>query len=237
MVMEVLQNKAQIKSSRKKMIMAGTSCTESMIDSLLRKVGLKSGPVVGDYIKSWDVLRTLEFVEQNAGENDPIVDIGSYASEIIVALHRSGFKNLTGVDLNPELNTMPYNDSIHYEISDFMHTGLKDAAYKVITSISVIEHGFNGDALLKEMSRLLMPGGYFVSSFDYWPKKIDTTGVTFFNMDWKIFSKEDIEQLIKQAEGYGMFPVGKLSYEGADTPIDCGGKKYTFGWLALQKAS
>ena len=96
-------------------------------------------------------------------------------------------------------------------------------------------HGYGGQALLKEMSRLLQQGGYFIASFDYWPEKIDTTGIKSFGMDWKIFSRQDVADFIGQAAGFGLVPVGELHYDGQETPIECGGKKYTFGWLVLKK--
>jgi ubiquinone/menaquinone biosynthesis C-methylase UbiE len=235
MTMEVLKNKSQIATSRQALIKKGASSMESSFRSLLRRYGLVHGVVLGDYVKSWDVLETLNFIEQHIQKNEPILDIGCYASEIIVSLHKSGYTNLTGADLNPDLKQMPYQNAIRYETTNFMQTPFEDVSFKVITSISVIEHGFDGQALLKEMSRLLQPGGYFIASFDYWPEKIDTTGTKFFGMDWKIFSKQEVADFIEQASGYGLAPVGELHYEGQETPIDCGGKKYTFGWLVLKK--
>ena len=235
MVMKVLKNKPQIENARQTLVKKGASSLESPFRSLLRRYGLVHGVVLGDQVKSWDVLETLLFIEQHVQKNEPILDIGCYASEIIVALHKSGYANLTGADLNPDLSQMPYQNAIRYQITNFMHTPFADASFKAITSISVIEHGFNGQALLTEMSRLLQPGGYFIASFDYWPDKIDTTGIQFFGMNWKIFSSQDVADFIEQAAGYGFTPVGELLYESQETPIECGGKKYTFGWLVLQK--
>ncbi|WP_162845895.1 class I SAM-dependent methyltransferase [Herminiimonas fonticola] len=233
--MEVLQNKSQIDESRAALVKKGASAIESPFRSFLRRYRLAGGIVLGDHVKSWDVLASLNFIEKHVQKNESILDIGCYASEIVVALHKSGYKNLTGADLNPDLTQMPYNDSIRYEITNFMQTPFVEGSFKAITSISVIEHGFDGDALLKETSRLLQSGGYFIASFDYWPEKIDTSEIKFFGMDWKIFSKKDVADFIQQAADYGMTPVGELHYEAQETPIECGGKKYTFGWLVLQK--
>lgn len=235
MSMEVLQNKSQITDSRRVLREKGVSSTESALRSALRRWGLVGGVVLGDDLKSWDVLETLEFIERHVGKDTPILDIGCYASEIIVALHKSGYANLTGADMNPALNEMPYQNSIRYETADFMHTAFPDASFGAITSISVIEHGFDGAALLKEMSRLLQPGGYFIASFDYWPEKIDTADTKFFDMTWMIFSKQDVEEFISQAAQYGLTPMGGLNFGSQEAPIECGGKKYTFGWLALRK--
>jgi SAM-dependent methyltransferase len=234
--MEVLQDKLQIGKARQELINKGVSHVDSPTRSLMRRLGLVRGMAIGDMVKSWDVLSTVNFLEGHVGTNEPILDIGCYASEVIVALHKLDYSHLTGVDLNPHSRKMPYQDSIRYEITDFMHTPFEDASFQAITSISVIEHGFDGQSLLKEMSRLLKPCGYFIASFDYWPEKIDTTGITFFGMDWKIFSRDEVVNFTTEAAGYGLFPVGEMMYGGKDKPIDFGGKQYTFAWLVLTKS-
>lgn len=235
MTMKVLQNKLQISKARQELTNKGVSLLESPFRSLLRKYGVARGVAMGDMVKSWDVLATVNFLESHVQKNDPILDIGCYASEVIVALHKLGFSNLTGADLNTDLRKMPYQNAIHYEITDFMHTKFSDASFQAITSISVIEHGFDQQSLLKEMSRLLKPGGYFIASFDYWPEKIDTTGTKFFGMDWKIFSKNEVVDFINAAAAYGFSPNGEMTYEGQDRPIACADRQYTFGWLVLKK--
>ncbi len=235
MGLKVLQHKLQIEKSRQELIRKGASSIESAFITLARRFGLVRGIVLGDHVKSWDVLETLNFLEQQLQKNEPILDIGCYASEIIVALHKMGFTNLTGADLNPDLTQMPSQGIIKYEVANFMHTQFSDASFKAITSISVIEHGFDSQSLLKEMSRLLKVGGYFIASFDYWPEKIETFDIKFFGMDWLIFSKQDVQEFIQKADSFGLKPVGQLNYESQDTPINCAGKKYTFGWLVFTK--
>lgn len=237
MTMEVLQDKLQISKARQELVNKGVSLVESPLRSLMRKFRLVHGVATGHRVKSWDVLCTENFLESHVQRNEPILDIGCYASEVIVALHKLGYSNLTGVDLNADLRKMPHQDSIRYEISDFMHTKFENASFQAITSISVIEHGFDGQSLLKEMSRLLKPSGYFIASFDYWPEKIDTTGINYFGMDWKIISKDEIVNFITEAAGYDLFPVGEMMYGSKDKPIYCGGKQYTFAWLVLTRSA
>jgi Methylase involved in ubiquinone/menaquinone biosynthesis len=50
---------------------------------------------------------------------------------------------------------MPFADKIKYVVGDFMHTPFPDNSFDVVTAISVIEHGFNPDLLLKEMLRIV----------------------------------------------------------------------------------
>jgi SAM-dependent methyltransferase len=236
MTMEVLQDKLQIRKARQELVNKGASVIDSPLRTRLRKWRLVHGVTMGDMVKSWDVLTTINFLESHVKKDDPILDIGCYASEVIIALHKLGYSNLTGADLNPDLQKMPYQNAIRYELTNFMHTKFEDASFQAITSISVIEHGFDGQALLKEMSRLLKPSGYFIASFDYWPEKIDTAGQNFFGMDWKIFSRDEIMNFVTEAASYGLYPVGEMVYDGKDNPIDCAGKQYTFGWLALKKS-
>ncbi|MCM8797343.1 MAG: class I SAM-dependent methyltransferase [Candidatus Omnitrophica bacterium] len=237
MAMEVLQDKLQIRRARHELIKKGVSFIDPPLLSLMRKFGLLPGITIGDIVKSWDVLSTLDFLEGHVQQDEPILDIGCYASEVIVALHRLGYSDLTGIDINAGIYKMPHYPCIRYEIADFLNTGFPDAHFRAITAISVIEHGFNSQLLLKELSRLLKPNGYFIASFDYWPQKIDTRGINLFGMEWKIFSKDEIVDFIREAADCGLFPVAKMEYEAKIRPIRHKGKQYTFAWLALKKSA
>lgn len=213
------------------------SATDTPALALMRKLRLVRGLPIGDLRKSWDVLFALDFIEKHVAKDEPVADIGCYASEVLVSLHKIGYTNLTGIDLNPRLADMPFGDAIKYQVSDFMHTPFGDGAFKAITSISVIEHGFNPQALLTEVSRLLRPGGAFIASFDYWPEKIDTTGTRFFDMDWLIFSRADVERFIESAAAFGLRPTGELEFLAKERVIQCAGKAYTFATLVMTKSA
>lgn len=236
MGMTVLQDERQIQEARQVLVRRKLSGLDSRLRAILRRYGLERSLVIGDQVKSWDVLRTVEFIEQHVPKDRAVLDIGAYASEILVALHRLGYRRLAGVDLDPAVRRMPHGNAIKYEVADFLQTPFADGAFDAITSISVIEHGFQSDRLLKEMSRLLRPGGYFIASFDYWPDKIDTTGTTFFGMSWTIFSKSDVRSFIDDASRFGLRPMSEIVMDANERPISCGGKQYTFGWIALQKS-
>jgi SAM-dependent methyltransferase len=235
MSVEVLESRAQIYEARHELRRRGLSFTSSWWQLLLRKAGVSSQIRVGDYLKSWDILKTASFIEKNVPKNDPILDIGAYASELLYVLHHLQYSNLTGVDLNPDIKKMAYADSVRYEVSDFMHTPFAAKSFGVITAMSVIEHGFNGGALLAEVSRLLQPQGYFIASFDYWPDKVDTSDTSFFGMEWKIFSAREVREFLGHAAEYGLRPYGGIDLDAKEKPIDCAHKEYTFAWLVLQK--
>jgi SAM-dependent methyltransferase len=161
--------------------------------------------------------------------------MGAFASEVPCILHKLHYSNLVGVDLNPKIKLMPYADVVRYEVSDFMHTPFESESFDAITAISVIEHGFKSRLLLRELARLLRPGGYFVASFDYWSDKINTEGTPIFGMDWRIFSAQEVSAFLQEAAEYELAPGGEIDLAGVDRPIRCGQKHYTFAWLVLQK--
>ncbi len=235
MALDVLQRKSQIRDSRNTMRSRGISFTDSPRVALLKRLGLSSQLSLGDVLKSWDVLKTVEFVERSLPRDAAILDIGCFCSEVLLCLHDLGFTNLAGCDLNPEIAQMPYAGEIDYRVDNFLCTSFADASFDAVTSISVLEHGFDGPAFLREASRLVKPGGYLLSSFDYWPEKIDTGDTQFFGMSWTLFSQEEIYALIADAEQYGFYPVGDMAPAASRPPIKCAGFNYTFGWLALRK--
>lgn len=238
MSVEVLQLQSEIDQARTELSRRGLSCvtTNTRWQSILCRLGLAKAITIGDHLKSWDVLRTATFIRERVSRDAPILDVGAYASEILYVLHRLGYTNLTGIDLDPKLKWMPDADVIRYEVSDFMHTPFERESFEIITAMSVIEHGFNSQALLAEISHLLRPGGYFIASFDYWPEKVETTGIRFFGMDWRIFSEQEVLSFIDDAREYHLTPSGDTTLKAHDKTIHYADRSYTFAWMVLRKS-
>ncbi len=240
MTIKILQSKIEINQARRTLRQRGLSCLSlwsacPFAQRARVKLGLTKSVAVGDYIKSWDILTSVEFLQKHVPPSAPVLDLGAYASEILCVLQRLGYTALTGADLNPNLPNMPQADRIHYEVTNFLHTPFAAESFQAITAISVIEHGFQSQPLLREVTRLLRPRGYFIASFDYWPDKIDTAEINIFGMDWRIFSKAEMLSFFNEAAPYGLTPVGPLNFE-AQTPVMLWSRKrYTFAWLVLQK--
>jgi len=234
-MLEILKSNSQIEKARAELVRRGLSTLDTGTQAWLRRLGLRRAQQIGDVVKSWDVLKTIQFIEASLSKQAHILDIGAFASEIPVALHRAGFTNLTAIDLNPGVLEMPFAGKIDYRIGDFMATPYADGTMDAVTAISVIEHGFDGTRLAKEIGRLLRPGGYFIASFDFWPEKIETSGTKFFDMDWLIFSREDVLAFCETARSFQLEPVGNVDFAVGDRVIDCAGKNYTFGWMVLQR--
>jgi SAM-dependent methyltransferase len=235
MSVEILQTKEQYKIARTALKKRGLDCVSPFLLRVLRKLKMTDRVALGDIIKSWDVLKTVQFIEGSLRPSGAVLDIGAYGSEMLSILHRLKYMNLSGIDLSPNMHQMPHADSIHYYVGDFMNTPFKDASFDAVTAISVIEHGFDPDRLLAELFRLLKPGGYFIASVDYWPEKIDTSGIKAYGMDWTIFSAGELNSFLIKAKSYGFVPCGEINLQAFNPAVTWMGKQYTFAWLALKK--
>jgi SAM-dependent methyltransferase len=190
---------------------------------------------IGELNKSWDVYEASKIIEKHLEFDDPVLDMGAYGSEVLLTLNALGFRNLSGIDLNPAVTDMPLNNLIKYKVGDFYSTGYPDSSFSAITSISAIEHGCNVKNLLNEVKRLLKPGGVFIASTDYWPEKIKTSNIKMFGLDWVIFSRKELKDLIKYTTSIQMPPLGVCDFEAKHKPIECAGQKYTFALFVLIK--
>jgi len=215
-------------------------------DGLLARIGRRLGlsvptaTLIPDPRKSWDIQRALEALQRQCSRDDPVLDMGSLASAIPPALHRLGYRQVHGIDLNPRVLAMPHTEHVDYRVGDMMNTPFQDGTFSAITAISVIEHDFQPEPLLQEVRRLLRPGGFFFFSTDYWPEKIDTGDVRPCSMGWTLFSVDEIEGFLRQAARLGLDPVadpGETLRAVDEKPISFGGFDYTFlaGALVLRR--
>ncbi|HXN37759.1 MAG TPA: methyltransferase domain-containing protein [Solirubrobacteraceae bacterium] len=218
----------------------GSPAARSRPASAVRRV-LGRDSMLPDPVKSWDVLRALQAVSESTPRDIPVLDMGCVACPILPCLHNLGYTDLHGVDLDGRVGNMPLRERIDYRTADMTATPWPDQTFAAITAISVIEHGFDQDALLREVARLLRPGGAFIFSTDYWPLKLDTDGMRMFGLDWRIFSADEIEAMLQAARGYGLHPLddpsailrAPLADENGSRPVSCEGRHYTFLYGAL----
>jgi SAM-dependent methyltransferase len=235
MSLEVLAKSVDNAHARAEMRRRGLDFVTPWFLKVLHKTRIVRGVNVGVLEKSWDVLKALQFIEQHVGKTDPILDLGAYGSEILCSLHKMGFSDLTGIDLNPTLTRMPYVQDIKYVTGDFTHTTFPSGTFGAVTAISVLEHGFCGPKVFGEISRILKTGGYFIGSTDYWPEKVDTSGVMVYGLDWTVFSRDELLSFIEEAGKYGLVPLGQLNFEASETTVRWFKRNYTFAWFAFQK--
>jgi len=232
---EVLTKSVDITRARREMRQRGLDFATRWWAKLLLRAHLFRGETIGQLQKSWDVLRTLQFIEQQVDKGAPILDLGAHTSEVLLCLRKMGFSDLTGIDLDPAVKRMPYGESIKYMTGDFTRTPFPSETFGAIAAISVIEHGFSGEKIFREISRILKTGGYFIGSTDYWAEKIDTSDVQVYELDWTIFSRNEMLSFVAEAGKHGLVPVGSLNFKEGEATIRWKERDYTFAWFAFQK--
>lgn len=227
----------------------------NMAKNELKKMGLF--PHHGSE-KSWDTFKMIEIISA-ADRNSYILDVGCNGSPILPMLKRVGFRNLYGCDfvLRPRYNAtimkiacrffkkdylpivqMYNDDEIKLSIQNLEKTNYTDNMFEFITSLSVIEHGININEYFKEMSRILKNGGYLLTSTDYWPEKItNTKTVISNNVPDRVFSRDEIERIIKVGEEYGLRLIEPMDYSYQEKVVTWKktGLEYTFIFFGMRK--
>jgi 2-polyprenyl-3-methyl-5-hydroxy-6-metoxy-1,4-benzoquinol methylase len=234
--MQILENYQQIVESRKKLVKKKLSFLQNYY--LCKLIRIFKLPIISFCAlnKSWDYFRTFEFIESNLNINCKVLDVGCFQSEILPILKKAGYSNVYGIDQDSRIKGMPYQSEINYHIENFFNNSFADNFFDCLTCLSVIEHGFNETLFFSQFSRVLKKGGFLILSFDYWEKKINTDNIKMFNMDWNIFSKEEVLEILKNAEQkYKLKLVGNPKLDCSNKVINCANKDYTFAWLVFKK--
>lgn len=123
--------------------------------------------------------------------------------------------NKTDIALAQKINGHVKN--LSYEVHDALSSNFKDQHFDIVVCTEVIEHVGDPNALLKEISRILRPGGYAVLTFPSlsFPFTYDPINYAAQKLGWKMplihqgaysFGHDyliDFDEFSKQAKGQG----------------------------------
>ena len=186
--------------------------------------------------KNWDHIAAVSIVLAHTDPSAHILDAGAeYYSNVLPALFLYGYRQLYGMNLG--FTDPARRGPISYLPGDITRTNFPDGYFDAVTCMSVIEHGVLTKNYLEEMHRILKPGGLLIASTDYYPAPIDTRGQVAHGCPIKIFSRQEIEAVLAQAEDIGLQSTGKVDLECDQKPIHWApyGLEYTFLLFTLQK--
>lgn len=184
--------------------------------------------------KNWDTLQAFWAVLKTNEKNALIVDIGATTeSSFLQNLRRMGFQNLIGANLDVETPFM--HDGVRYQYGDCTAMDFPEGSVNFINCQSVIEHGVNVKAFLSESARVLKPGGHLFVSTDYWCEDVDTKGQEAFGVPVKVFTRDEIEALIRMARDVGLVPTSPPDLTCKDKTVSWIGMDYTFVSLMFKK--
>jgi len=201
---------------------------------LIHELGLQAH---NDRYKNWDLYHMFSFILQNGTPDSVVLDMGCAAYGVILpSLEAYGFTRLYGCDLVVEDRV---EGDINFSRQNLHKTNYPNGFFDFITSSSVIEHGVDIGLYLKEAARLLKPGGYLLTTADYWPSPIDTKGIFPYGDlgEMKIFTQEDIEDLFVVAAQAGLHLIGDMDFSHKDKVVhwERVDKKFTFIYFVLTK--
>jgi len=240
-VIRVLKDTAQIADAREKLRAAGFDTSRGWrraMYSLRWRIRFRSAPEPVAVNKSWDVWNMYQAVTGHVPDRTArVFEMGSYNSEIPLVLWRTGYHNIRASDFNPLGRAIRwYGNRIDFRCEDFYNPDLPPASVRVMTALSVIEHGYDQAKLLATASRLLAPGGVFLLTTDYREEGVVIPDdFRAFGLSYRIFSRSNIESLIRDATAAGLELIDTPQWGPSDYPIAWQQWRFTFLFVGLRK--
>lgn len=168
--------------------------------------------------KNWDHIAAVHAIVGSTKKTARILDAGAELySNVLPALFAYGYRNLYGMNLS--FSDPSRRGPIRYLPGDITKTGFEDCFFDAVSCMSVIEHGVPIERYFQEMYRVLKPGGILITSTDYYSEPIDTTGKMAHGSPIKIFTKPEIEEMIKLACGCGFRQTEAFSLDCTARPV------------------
>jgi SAM-dependent methyltransferase len=211
---------------------------------ILKKNGLSCH---GEYIKNWDLVQICEILGK-VGKDAFVLDMGCRGKRCsdMRFLYSKGVINSYGIDLTipiveklTQIALMIKNRmKLPFTLvqGDLTKTKFKDGSFDLIICLSVIEHGVDLESFLKEAYRLLKNPAILYVSTDYWEPKCQVEDyLKPFGLEWKIFSKIEIEELINLAKKCNFNIENENIPRPRDKVIHWEGKQYTEISLIFEK--
>lgn len=193
-------------------------------------------PLHRDKPKNWDALAAISFVLDNVASSGAVLDAGcARYSTLLPSLRLYGFADLFGNNL--EWSRPTRHGPVRLLPGDMTATPFPDERFDAITCLSVIEHGVPVKEFLVESARLLRPDGLLFISTDYDQDPPDTAGKTAYGQPVRIFSPDEIREIVKRADDVGLRLVGELKLAHAERPVRWKrlGIDYTFVSLGFRR--
>jgi len=119
----------------------------------------------------------MEWLDPKDGER--VLDVACGGGELSLKITERGC-NVFGIDISEKAinwaKRLAEREKItaRFEVADAQYLPYPDSFFDKVVSSSSLEHFPKDVEALKEMSRILKPGGYLLTSTDYWHEPIDT---------------------------------------------------------------
>jgi len=186
--------------------------------------------------KNWDHLAAVFAILGSTTTSARVLDAGAeFYSNVLPTLFSYGYRNLYGINLS--FTEEARRGPIRYLPGDITRTIFPDGYFDAVACMSVIEHGVPLEGYFREMYRVLKPGGLLITSTDYYPTAIDTEGKMAHGDAIKIFTKAEIQEILRLAQLLGFESTGEVDLECSERPVrwEQFGLDYSFLIFTLRK--
>lgn len=186
--------------------------------------------------KNWDHLAAVFAILGSTTTSARVLDAGAeFYSNVLPTLFAYGYRNLYGINLS--FTEEARRGPIRYLPGDITHTIFPDGYFDAVACMSVIEHGVPLEGYFREMYRVLKPGGLLITSTDYYPTAINTEGKMAHGAAIKIFTKTEIQEILRLAQSLGFESTGEVNLECSERPVrwEQFGLDYSFLIFTLRK--
>lgn len=199
----------------------------------VRNLGL---PAHSDLPKNWDSLAALAQILESTGPTARILDAGAELYSVLLSwLFLFGYENLTGINL--VFNEVKQRGPIRYQPGDLTRTSFADGTFDAITCLSVIEHAVDLQRYFGEMSRILKPGGFLITSTDFWDSGVDTTGKFAYGVPVHVFTESEIRNALPLAAQCGLYLTSEPDFRCEERAVrwNTVELEYTFVVFTMRK--
>lgn len=196
--------------------------------------------VPGDPHKAWDQAVVVGRLAELVGPEAQVLDVGCAYNRLLRNLADRGHRHLHGLDLqawDPRADDLAH-PAIQYDTGDLLAAPYRDASFDAITSLSVLEHGCPPRAYVREMARLLKPGGVLLTTTDYWRWGLATALVPrrkTFGLPWTMQTPRRLRHLRDAAAEVGLRPAREWDFATDEAAVRWNGRSYTFFAFELVK--
>jgi SAM-dependent methyltransferase len=197
-------------------------------------------PLHQDKWKNWDSFLAIHHAGRLLDKDGPVLDAGAcraehYPSVFLPSLHKLGFIDLTGCNLDERGGDGEVENGVRYQYCDIEQLRYPDEHFAFVACLSTIEHGVDWRKYFLEAARVLRTGGYLFTSFDYWDVGVDTKGQTAFGVPIKVFTAAEVMMMVIYAGECGLDLMKKPVLNCKHAPVEWMGMRYTFLNLLMKK--
>jgi SAM-dependent methyltransferase len=184
--------------------------------------------------KNWDLSLLVDLTAELARDAH-VADMGCAGLYGVELLSRLGFRNVSGLDLS-----IPWQHRLRsfrrrarktgYTLyrRDITKTRLRAGSFDALSCLSVIEHGVDPAQFAAEAARLLRTGGRLLVTTDFWPDPPNTGPADHFGLPWRIFGRDDLNQLVLTFASAGLRRTETSTSDVNQAVVHWSGCDYTF---------